>query len=113
METQSCLEDQLVLLEATIEDNKEMKRLVERVLLEKGLEEAVTTVVSSWGKEQRARAQQEVITRAGPYWKVLLTYYHIHIHISLVLQVLQLFKVDITLNVTRSHRVFIQKVFKR
>ena len=70
METQSCLEDQLVLLEATIEDNEEMKSLVERVLLEKGLEEAVTTVVSSWGKEQRARAQQEVITRAGPYWKV-------------------------------------------
>jgi len=96
METHSCLEDQLVLLEATIEDNEEMKSLVERVLLEKGLEEAVTTVVSSWGKEQRARAQQEVITRAGPYWKVL-----------------QLFKVDITLNVTRSHRVFIQKVFKR
>ena len=70
MESQSCLEDQLVLLEATIEDNEEMKSLVERVLLEKGLEEAVTTVVSSWGKEQRARAQQEVITRAGSYWKV-------------------------------------------
>ena len=70
METQSCLEDQLVLLEATIEDNKEMKSLVERVLLEKGLEEAVTTVVSSWGKEQRVRAEKEINTRAGPYWKV-------------------------------------------
>ena len=82
METQSCIEDQLVLLEATIEDNEEMKSLVERVLLEKGLEEAVTTVVSSWGKEQRARAQQEIITRAGPYWKVLrylLPYSYSHI----------------------------------
>ena len=70
MEHQACLEDQLVLLESTIEDNEEMKSLVERVLLEEGLEEAVTTVVSSWGKEQRARAQKEVNTRAGPYWKV-------------------------------------------
>ena len=83
MERQPRLEDQLRLLEATIEeDNEEMKSLVERVLLEKGLEEAVTTVVSSWGKEQRARAQQEIITRAGPYWKVLrylLPYSYSHI----------------------------------
>ena len=70
MEHKPCLEDQLVLLEATIEDNKEMKGLLKKVLLEEGLDEAVTMVVSSWGKEQRARAQQEVNTRAGPYWKV-------------------------------------------
>ena len=70
MEHKPCLEDQLVLLEATIEDSKEMRSLLKKVLLEEGLEEAVTKVVSSWGKEQRVRAQQEVNTRAGPYWKV-------------------------------------------
>ena len=68
MEHQPRLEDQLRLLEATIEE--EMKSLVERVLVEEGLEEAVTMVISSWGNEQRARAQQEVNARAGPYWKV-------------------------------------------
>lgn len=97
MDHQSCLEDQLALLEATIEDNQEeMKSLVERVLVEDGLEEAVAMVVSSWGKEQRARAEQEINTRAGPYWKVL-----------------QLFKIDITLSVNSSHRVFIKKVYER
>ena len=72
MEHQPRLEDQLRLLEATIEeeDNEEMKSLVERVLVEEGLEEAVTIVISSWGDKQRARAQQEVDARAGPYWKV-------------------------------------------
>ena len=72
MELQSCLEDQLALLEAAIEvDNQEeMKSLVERVLVEEGLEKAVATVVSSWGKEQTVRAEQEVKARAGPYWKV-------------------------------------------
>ena len=71
MDNQSCLEDQLALLKATIDDSqKEMKSLVEMVLVEEGLEEAVAMVVSSWGKEQRVRAEQEINTRAGPYWKV-------------------------------------------
>ena len=70
MEHKPCLEDQLVLLEAAIEDNEDMKGSLKKALVEEGLDEAVTMVVSSWGKEQRARAQQEVNTRAGPYWKV-------------------------------------------
>ena len=65
-----CLKNQLRQLEATIEDNEELRDLVKRVLLEKGLEKALTTVISSWGEKQRERAQLEIDRKAGPYWKV-------------------------------------------
>ena len=44
--------------------------MVRKVLLEKGLEKALTTVISSWGEKQRERAQLEIDRKAGPYWKV-------------------------------------------
>ena len=65
-----CLTNQLRQLEATIEDHEELRGLVKRVLLEKGLEEALTTVISSWGEKQRERAELEIDRKAGPFWKV-------------------------------------------
>ena len=53
-----------------MEDNEELRDLVRKVLVEKGLEEALTTVISSWGEKQRERAQLEIERKAGPYWKV-------------------------------------------
>ena len=63
-------EDTLHILEATLENSDEAKTLLERVLLEQGLEEAIITVVTSWSEKQRARAEDEVDKRAGPYWEV-------------------------------------------
>lgn len=63
-------EDHLHILEATIENDNETKTLLERVLLEQGLEQAIITVIASWGEKQRARAEDEVDKIAGPYWEV-------------------------------------------
>ena len=63
-------EDHIHILEATIENDDETRAMLERVLLEQGLEEAIITVVTSWGEKQRARAEDEVDKRAGPYWEV-------------------------------------------
>ena len=63
-------EDHIHVLEATLENDEETRAMLERVLLERGLEEAIITVVTSWGEKQRARAEDEVDKRAGPYWEV-------------------------------------------
>ena len=63
-------EDHLNILEATLENDEETRAMLERVILERGLEEAIITVVTSWSEKQRARAEDEVDKRAGPYWEV-------------------------------------------
>ena len=83
-----CLENQLRQLVATIEDHEELRDLVRKVLLEKGLEKALTTVISSWGEKQRERAQLEIDRKAGPYWKVvkvsLLSKYDVFLGLTVV-----------------------------
>ena len=71
------LEDHIHILEATIENDDETKTLLEGLLLERGLEEAIITVVTSWGEKQRARAEDEVDKIAGSYWEVCPSVSHL------------------------------------